>query len=288
MKLQDELKTHTIFGYALQLEQTGHQKNTIFCYEDIIYIFNYDKTLLLRFKSAEKTTFKVPICFFANDYDSKEFEIEGNSIVFVTHLGSRERKKYCKIPNETFEKVDQIFKRFYTEEYIATTDFKKIELGLLNPSLSHIEFRSKDKQLIILQRDIYSGSLTKLSRQMVGMGLDQENIKEDFGPLGMRTNDFWALFAEDGNKEIVTLVQLNFLVSQRKYFIAEASNCNMVAIIAGCLYDDIGEIGNIYEKTVNEEVEKEDGRKIQENRYDEPEIDRQIKESSTCKRGPKI
>lgn len=64
----------------------------------------------------------------------------------------------------------------------------------------------------------------------------QEEFKEDMTPLGIRTNDFFTLFTFDNT------IKLCFLPVDKKYFIAKGANYNLEAIVAGCLYDELGEI----------------------------------------------
>jgi hypothetical protein len=251
-----KLEVNKIFSFAVGLEQEGRQKNTIFCSGNIVYILNADKTVLMRLISPEE--FKTPIGFFANDYESDKFSIQDDAIVFTTREEDEdarfERKKYCRAPTENFEDADAIYKKFWVDDYIATMTFRADSLKLLESSLSHIEFVSKDKKPMILQRDIYSGSVIKLSPITKGMGFasEGEEFKEDFGPLGMRTSDFFTLFAFDDE------IRLYFLPLEKKYFIAKGGNNDWVAIISGCLYDEVGEI---YKQTTKE---NEDGWKEQE------------------------
>lgn len=274
IKLSLELEVEKIFSYAVRLEQEGRQKNTIFCFGNVVYILNADKTILLRLKSPK--TFEVPIGFYANDYEGDKFEKEGDGIVFTTEGEVLERKKYCRVPTETFTDAEAIYQKFWTEDYIATMNFPKKSLELIDSNLSHIEFSSKDKKPLLIQRDICSGSVIKL-RPSADKGFafssTGDEFKEDFGPLGMRTNDFFTLFAFD------EFVKLCFLPSDKKYFIARGINYDLSTIISGCLYDEVGEI---YKYTTKEE---EDGWEIQEDRHNVQEVGGVAqKKASSCRK----
>jgi hypothetical protein len=263
MKLKQELDVERIFSYAVGLEQLGRQKNIIFGLEDIIYILNSDKTLLLRFQTS-KPEFLEPIGFFANDYDSSEFDVSKGLISFLQSNSEFVRKKQYRVPSETFDEVDEMFFRFYEnqEHYIASISFSKPSLELLEDSLSHIEFQSQDHQLTILQRDIYSGTLIQLERKKatgLGLSIYEDKIKKDFGPLGMRTNDFFALFNFNDQ------VKVYFLSSDKAYFIVEGVHNEMLGIVSGCLYDDLGKL-NYLEKEgdINGKQESQNGNSITE------------------------
>jgi hypothetical protein len=249
MKLKQELDVERIFSYAVGLEQSGRQKSIIFGFENVIYILNSDKTLLLRFQTP-KPEFPEPIGFFANDYDSSEFGTTKGFISFLKDNQEFTRKKQCRVPSETFDEVDEMFWKFYEggaekQPYLAFISFSKPSLELLEESLSHIEFQSIDRKLIILQRDIYSGTLIQLERKKAtGLGITvyDDQIKKDFGPLGMRTNDFIALF--NFNDQI----QIHFLSPDRPYFIIEGAHNSMLGVVAGCLYDSIGKLNYLQDE----------------------------------------
>jgi hypothetical protein len=204
----------------------------------------------MKFPSPQVS--RTPIAFFVNEYDSDEFYVEGDAIVFVIRDGSFERKKYCKVPTETFGEVDKVWQTFKTGRSIATLEFQESSLSLLKPELSHIEFRAKNKELTIIQRDIYSGSVIKLNRLVQALGIQTGGaVEEDFGPLGMTTNDFLALFSFDN------LIKLHFFPHDKKYFMATGMRHDVEVVVAGCLYDELGIIHHYTQKS--EEEEERDG-----------------------------
>ena len=61
MGLRNELEVERVFTYGVALEQGGTQKNAVFCWENIIYIMNSDKTILLRFETSVNEFSRVAI-----------------------------------------------------------------------------------------------------------------------------------------------------------------------------------------------------------------------------------
>ena len=234
-----------IFAHAVSLEQAGRQKNRIFGWQNVIFIFNYDKTVLLRFE-MKQNFFEKPIGFFANDYDSDEFCVEGDTIVFTKQGTEFQREKKCSIPDQSFEDVDGLFFKYINvepTEYPSIT-IQKESLELFNIDLSHIELEGKEGKIIIRQRDIYSGTVLELTRpEGKGFQLEdslvwKDDISQDFGPIGIRTTDFLTLFTFHSK------VQL-YLVGN--YFIVEGKTTQyeMTGVIGGCLYDELGIIEDL-------------------------------------------
>jgi hypothetical protein len=265
--LRNELEIERIFSYGVALEQSGTQKNAAFCWENIIYIMNSDKTLLLRFE-ASVNEFKEPIRFFLSDYDSPNFTSDGNSITFLQNGEEFLRKKKCRIPNQTFQEVEELFYKFYdTEKMKWRIPFHKSSLDLLDTNLSHVEFVTKDGELKILQRDIYAGSLVQLERRLIpeGLGLmePEDVLPDSLSPMGMRTGDFLALFNFNDKVDI-------YFPEGFQYFIIDGLHNQMQGIVAGCIYDAIG--------TINDLGEVVDGRKIEKNRAGESQVGRTVVE----------
>lgn len=262
--MKNELEVERIFACAEALEKTGRQKNMCFCWEDVIYILNADKTVLLRFETTEKE-FSQPISFFVSDYDSSAFSIEENKIVFIQKGIEFDRRKRCGVPLQTFEGVEDMFYKFYQpDKFLFHVSFNKESLELLNPLLSHIEFLVKDKEIKIVQRDIYSGTVIELQRKLTPTGLGlmeaEDNLPRYLPVVGMRTNDFFSLFNFNDKIKI-------YIPEQAGYFIVEGAHNNMLGVVSGCLYDEIGEIKDLQEE--------ENGRKIEEGGTSEPEVNSQ-------------
>jgi len=234
-----------IFAHAVSLEQVGRQKNMIFGWKNIIFILNYDKTVLLRFEMKQEL-FKDPIGFFVNDYDSDEFRIEEGMIIFTRQGIEFQREKKCGTPNQSFRDIEELFFKYLDVATIEQPSItvRKGSLELFNPDLSHIELKGKEGKIIVRQQDIYSGTILELTRPKdKGFQLGEfltwkDNIPQDFGPIGIRTSDFLTLFAFHGK------VQLYFL---NNYFIVEGKTTQykMMGVIGGCLYDELGTIEDL-------------------------------------------
>lgn len=242
--MTNELEIERIFAYGVALEQAGTQKNAVFCWENIIYIMNSDKTILLRFE-ASTNEFKEPIRFFLSDYDSPNFTSDGNSITFLQKGEEFIRSKRCRIPNQTFQEVEELFYKFYDAEKMKwKVPFSKSSLDLLDTNLSHIEFVTRNGEFKILQRDIYSGALIQLERKIEAEGLGltkpEDVLPDSIDPMAMRTGDFLALFNFNDRVDI-------YFPEGLQYFMIEGLHNNMQSIVSGCIYDDVGVIKDLGE-----------------------------------------
>lgn len=250
-----------IFAYAEGLDRSGRQKNIIGCWGKTIYIVNADKTVLLRFELTEEK-FPEPFAFYASDYDSPQFEVEDGAIVFIQTKANHTRKKRCKAPNQIPKDMEDLFYKFYVEDsfqYYATLN--RDITDLLNESLSHIEFLVNDSNLTMVQRDIFSGTILEIEKTVsaYGFGLvkSQDELPDHLNTLGMRTNDLLTLFTFNDKIKL-------YIPDSQGYFVVEGQHGDLLGIVAGCLYDDIGKIKNL--------KEPEDGRKEQKIRSREPQI----------------
>lgn len=261
MALRNELEVERIFSYGVALEQAGTQKNAVFCWENIIYIMNSDKTILLRFE-ASANEFKEPLRFFLSDYDSPNFTSDGDSITFLQNGEEFLRKKKCRIPNPTFQEVEALFYKFYDVDKMKwKISFSKSSLDLLDTNLSHVEFVTRKGELKILQRDIYAGSLIALERKLEpeGLGLTEPEdvLPDSLSPMGMRTGDFLALFNFNDKVDI-------YFPEGLQYFLIDGLHNQMNGIVAGCIYDNLGIIQDLGEVS--------DGGKIEKNRAGESQV----------------
>lgn len=228
-----------IFAQAVALDQSAGLRNTIYAINNEIYILNYDHTVLLRFRLRNsEALFDPPISFRANDYDSNNFEEQEGRIIFTTIKGDYQRKKICGTSDLTCEEVKELYAR-----YVTPTDEKRQEviltreaLELLDSDLSHVEFSGKAGQsLRMVQRNIYSGGIIEVEK--LNDGLYQDLLTEDFGPVGIKTEDFRALFAFQDS------LKFQFPSKEKEDFIfirsIDANVRNMVGVIACCLYDEL-------------------------------------------------
>lgn len=262
-------RVEEIFSQAVALEQSGRMKNTVFATGDTIYILNFDQTILLRFKLRKsEAVFDHPVSFKANDYDSNKFYEEDGKIVFLSEGGGFQRKTSCTSPGDTPDDIAGLFDSYAVPD-ANMIRFNKQILPLLEEKLSHLEISGVNGKLVVEQRNIYSGSVIELTRKEEGgFGMaSEDDISSDFGPVGLRTNDFLALFA--------FLDSLTFYFPDNGdnycYVNSEDPRLVMDGFISLCAYDELGGI------TESKEAPN-GGRKEQKERRSERNADQPAKE----------
>jgi len=253
-------KVHeAIFTHAIALHQSGRLKNTIHCKDDKIYVLNSDKTVLLRFTLPSREKFTQPISFDANDYDSSNFEIRDNRIVFLQKEKEYSREKICIMPDGiSFKELDDIFEAHESKKFTNHVHLHESIIRLLGDGLSHLEIFADEGSLNILQRDIYTGNLIKIHKRKTSkLSVIDEDKLTSFNPIGIRTNDFIALYTFNDK------IKFSFLA--KNFCMVTAPKLNMTGILAGCVYDELG----VIEPTLKGDS---DGRKKQEVRTSEQEV----------------
>lgn len=237
MKTGKELwRIEEIFHHAVVLQQSGRLRNTIYCIRKFVYILNQDHTILIKFVSRDaESLFSSPISFNANDYDTGDFYEKEGKIHFRKEVGNFVKEKSCRTPQFTPSNIHQLFKKYLshfdkTNKIVLSDSFR----SCLNENLSHIEFGSKDGKIIAKQRDIYAGSVISIQpAKRDQLGVLDDTLKS-FKPIGIRTNDFLALF--ECTKKIA------FYFSNKKvlWFKNDGKNLPFTGLISHCLYDEIG------------------------------------------------
>ena len=97
---------------------------------------------------------------------------------------------------------------------------------------------------------LYISEIKRKNRE--GLGLIEEPyefLKGDPAPLGMRTNDFLALFS------FADKVTFQFAPQEIGYFLVVSNHSGMMGIVSGCLYDTIGTLNYIQEENHGREGE---------------------------------
>lgn len=259
----------TIFSHAVALSQSGRLKSTIYANDNEIFILNQDKTILLNFTLPSLEAGIVgPVSFLANDYDSEIFKEEGGKIIFTIHEGEYDRKKSCAVPGKTFLDIQTLYERYLDDDkHNNKVEFNKNILPLLDESLSHMEIFSENKKAVILQRDIYTGSIIRIDKDnSIGLGLSSgEDIKEDFDPIGIRTNDFIALFS--------FCDRISFHFGPAPFAFIEGNHFEMQGVISLCEYDEMG--------ILTESKGEQDGRKIEKNGRGKQKVNSTVSQGST-------
>jgi hypothetical protein len=236
MKISNRLEE--IFSHAVALEQSGRLRSTVYCVKKRVFIVNQDHTIMMRFslRATDQMTFEHPVSFNANDYDSKQVEERDGQIVFIQENAGFERTKSCRTPDAAPREINKLFRKFNAESDNTVTLHSDI-LTLIDDTLSHIEFSCDDGQFKISQRNIYSGAVITLTpKQTKGlMARKASSGMADFEPIGLRTNDFMALFT------FIDSIRFTF-PEDEPYIIAESKDTRMPmkCIIARCVYDELG------------------------------------------------
>lgn len=257
----------TIFAYAVALDQSGRLKNTIHCKDNRVFVLNNDSTVILNFTLSNRVPpFKHPISFKADDYDSANFVEKDGSIVFIQQGEEFTRKKTCGAPGLLFHDVENLWGKMVidfplNDRGAGTFSINKKSLALIEENLSHLELYGKAGKLIITQRDVFSGTIIRLTRKQEGLGaFKPDNLPFDFGPIGIRTSDFIALYS--------FVDQIVFFICPETKGVLGITGLtqNMSGYISICIYDELGNVEYL------KEIE-DGGRQKSENRGSEPQSD---------------
>jgi hypothetical protein len=194
---QANIRIQEIFRHALELQQSGRLRNTIYCFKNRVYILNQNDTILLCFRlRPNEFPFENPVAFHANDCDSNMFYEEDGYIHFVLSNNDYHRDKKCKAPEHLPEYVHKLFRSKLTAaKKINEVEIYDTLLPYINKDLTHIEFRAKSGVLMIRQRDIYTGAITTIHPDKQDQPFLKQTKLKAFGPIGIRTKDFLALFS---------------------------------------------------------------------------------------------
>lgn len=235
MRFNISPRTETMFSQAVALAQSGKMKSAIHAVGKQLLILNMDDTILLRF--AMDQVFPEPVSFFANDYESPAVEIENGAITFFVTRGAYEQRKTCPQPKLDCQGAQGIWDKFVpTLEYPVV--FSKAAGGLLDDALSHVEIHGVDGKIRLVQKNIYSGSRVEVEEASSSEALFSAHVvPEGMKPVGIRTNDFQALFTFT---ESLTF----YIQPERNWVYFKDSTGTMDGILATCVYDELGLIAH--------------------------------------------
>jgi len=272
MNKKVDARIETIFSHAVALDQAGRLRNLIFVRDKNVFILNQDHTVFLRFILPAGAQFSSDVSFKACDYDSPSFSDREGLIVFEQRAGDLVREKSCTTPGMSPKEAEELFAGFPPVSDNKVSLHKDV-LSLLDERLSHIEFSGAGGELRIIQRNIYDGTVITIKREEgSGFGVSKtDSIQTDFGPIGLRTNDFMALFAFNDH------LTFSFGEGDTDYCRVTGRNFKMSGVIALCKYDELGTITTV-------EKEKSNGRKKPQRDRGEQESDRPAKKGEPGKR----
>jgi len=229
-----------IFSHAVAMDQSGGMRNTVYAIGKEIFILSYDHSTLLKFGvRRSEVDFDPPISFRANDYDSDHFYEEEGKIIFEFEDKGFQRKKSCGVPGMSPQEVQQLFQSFSVENVEGESiELSKDVLAMLESNLSHIEFMGEaGDSLKLIQRNIYSGVVIEIKES--NEGFFKEKLKNDFGPIALKTGDFYALYS------FQDVLKFTFPEGHDDFILIRSSHperFDMVGILACCIYDEIIEI----------------------------------------------
>ena len=230
-----------IFAMAAALEQSGRLRSTIYAIGRDVIIRNMDNTVLMHFPlRPEEPAFEHPVSFRASDYEGSGMDEKDGSVSFHTEQDGWTKVKTCSVPGESAQEMLDLFKSFKAPGPNKVAIDKGV-LGLIDESLSHLELRGSGSDFYMVQRNIYSGALIEIRRQTTE-GFDlavEDSITEDFGPIGIRTPDFLAMFT------LHDRLMFRFNGGDEDYCACSGNNqmYPMRVIIACCKYDELGTVG---------------------------------------------
>lgn len=231
-----------IFAHAVALQQSGRLRNTIYCQGNTIYILNQDNTIIMKFllRSSENR-FTFPINFNANDYDLLTAHDlletdEHDKVIFIQHHKEFIREKKCVPPDIPFTTVRKMYKsKIKNLDIKCLVTLGKDFKGCLQEDLSHIEFSSYKGKFKAIQRHIYTGALITITKNFEAKPtLLSKSRQSSFGPIGVRTNDFLALYT------FTDSVKFGFTRGNVSRFESKHGLTPFVGILSHCKYDELG------------------------------------------------
>lgn len=184
---------------------------------EVAYGLSYDRTVLVR---AITDVVRVgEVVFRATDYEGSEVKMEGDRVTFYPGSGVKVR---VQRPAFSWKGLHGLYERLWSEEGPGVS-LSRSDLKLLDESLPHVELVWDGSQIKLLQRDIYTGKVVEILKGRSG---------EARAKMAIRTGDFWALMG---------MGLLWDIRAADGYFCA--STVGVRAILGGCVYDDLGDLG---------------------------------------------
>lgn len=235
MRISDRVER--IFSQAVALQQSSRLRSTVHCIDREVYVLNQDRTILIQFRLREQDEpFGCPLSFSTSDYDSQDVGVRGSQIQFRTCGKRYVRVKTCSTQKQSPSEVRTLFASFPKPDVAGKVVVHREVRTLLDEGLSHLEFRGERGQFFIVQRNIYDGTVLEVTpKTETGKFGVVDTRVVDFGPVGIRTGDFLALFCFTDN---LALYFGNENVVHFKALLP--APFQMRGVLSLCVYDELG------------------------------------------------
>jgi hypothetical protein len=267
-----------ILSRSAALYQKGRLRSTVHIHGKTIFLVNSDNTVIMKFLlHGVEAVFPEPISFRASDYSGAQIVEKDGRIYFVKD--EKENPwictKSCGIPDVSFSDVSDAFDSLDIPTDIKISVDTQI-LSRVEESLSHIEIVGRNGNVLFLQRDIYSGAVFQIHRRKEKGFISAETVP-DFGPVGIRTSDFIALL------EFSPRVLMYFNTDDNSYFMVRDPDKKegMLAMVAGCQFDDMGTINYVHQEEYHGREEQENGGSVEDadSETDRPKVRKRTRDS---------
>lgn len=249
-------RVEMLFAKAVHMRQSGRMKSTIYLDGRELYILNSDHTILMQHVLPGSDAIETPLVFNADDYEGAMIETVDDQITFTKKMVLATETQFTKVnaavPDISMDEIKGMFDEFAMPGIKVQLDSSWVQP--LRDDLSHVEIIAKNGSLHLIQRDIYAGRVYDTWREPKTSGFGIADPIPDFGPIAARTADFKVVM------EFSTNPYLYASATDASYFMIMDAKTKMKAIIAGCLYDELG-----YH---HERREVSNGRKEQKGRSD--------------------
>lgn len=257
-----------VLTFALQLNRNIGD-TTVHLKGRVAFVVNSDRTVLAKISGLVEAYDEVG--FVTTDFEGDSYRALKDRVTFVQRSGRFMREKTCSTPDLKFGDVEEAFERLVGEDEGKVT--VRMESGVckvLNQDLSHVELWAEQTGFRLLQRDMYSGSVIRITEARAeGPSVSLFDLKSVEGvPKGrsvkvaLRTKDLIGLLMASPNSV--------YSLGEKFCVVRDCDSGEFVAVISSCVYD------NIFIDTTIEETEDERRRKEPKERKGEQEADRQF------------
>lgn len=214
---------------------------TVFIDRDV-FVVNRSSTMLLNFPLLPgEDSFETPVSFSTFEYEGRRLDVQKDGgVEFRTHTGYYVRRKQCRGASITPVKVRDLWESYRPPDR-RDVSFDKDVLKLLDKKLSHVELIPYEGGLKLKQRDVYFGTVievAKIKGEVSGF-LNASPVSAHLGsPVGLRTKDFFALFAFSRS------LHLSFSSGRVDYcwVFGNSLSVPFSGLLSCCLYDGLGAI----------------------------------------------